>query len=69
MAFKVYNPLGTVQFLVFPKDKMGLTQLSNAGKEHQNLLGHLMLVASKVAAQEGIDKTGFRVVINNGEHA
>jgi len=32
------------------------------------LLGHLLVVARKVAANLGIDKTGYRVVINDGRH-
>lgn len=30
------------------------------------MLGHLLVVARKVAAQLGIDKNGYRVVINDG---
>ena len=32
------------------------------------LLGHCMIIAKKVAALEGIDQEGYRVVINNGQH-
>ena len=32
------------------------------------LLGHCMIVAKKVAAQNGIDQEGYHVVINNGQH-
>lgn len=32
------------------------------------LLGHCMIVARKVAAQKGIDQSGYRVVINTGPH-
>jgi len=49
MAFKDANPVAKVHFLVIPKDKMGLTKLSKAAKEHWALLGHLMITASKVA--------------------
>lgn len=31
------------------------------------ILGHLMIVAAKVAKQQGLDQ-GYRVVINNGPH-
>ena len=30
------------------------------------LLGHLLVVAKKVAAKLGIDRSGYRVVINDG---
>lgn len=32
------------------------------------LLGHLLIAARKVAAKLGIDKTGYRVVINDGRN-
>ena len=38
-----------VHFLVIPKHRDGLTQLSKAEDRHEVLLGHLLLVAAKVA--------------------
>ena len=38
---------------------------SEASEEDQSLLGHLLLVAKKVASEEGLDE-GFRIVVNNG---
>lgn len=32
------------------------------------LLGHLLIVARKVAAQKGIASSGYRTVINDGKH-
>jgi len=32
------------------------------------LLGHCMIVARKVAAEKGIDQSGYRVVINTGQY-
>lgn len=40
-----------VHFLVIPKLRAGLTQLSKAVPEHKMLLGHLMFVAQEVAKQ------------------
>lgn len=42
-----------VHFLVIPKHKNGLTQLSKSNQGHEPLLGHLLVVASKVALQGG----------------
>jgi histidine triad (HIT) family protein len=52
-------------FLVIPKIRSGLTQLSKAEEGHKELLGHLLYTAQKVAKQEKLDQ-GFRVVINDG---
>ncbi|KAL0053903.1 hypothetical protein WJX82_000883 [Trebouxia sp. C0006] len=65
LAFKDINPQAPVHFLVIPKNRDGLTQLSNCSDRHEPLLGHLIRVASKVALQEGCEK-GFRTVINDG---
>ncbi|CAN0538704.1 unnamed protein product, partial [Ectocarpus sp. 12 AP-2014] len=54
-----------VHFLVIPKSRDGLTQLSKAVESNKALLGHLMFVAQKVAKEQGLDE-GFRVVVNDG---
>lgn len=51
--------------IVIPKTK--ITQLSKAKDEHAPLLGHLLLVANKVAEITGIINSGFRIVINDGK--
>lgn len=40
-----------MHFLVIPKQRQGLTRMAKAEERHEQLLGHLMLVASKVAKQ------------------
>lgn len=65
LAFRDVNPQAPVHFLVIPKKP--IVKLSEATTEDQALLGHLLLIASKVAAQEGL--TDFRLVNNNGAGA
>jgi histidine triad (HIT) family protein len=65
LAFRDVNPQAPVHFLVIPKKP--IVKLAEATTEDQSLLGHLLIVASKVAAQEGL--TGFRLVTNNGAEA
>lgn len=46
----VRNPQqAPVHFLVIPKNRDGLTQLSKAEERHEALLGHMMFVAQKMA--------------------
>lgn len=65
VAFNDINAQAPVHFLVIPRKP--ISQLSKADDEDESLLGHLMLVARKVAKQEGLDN-GFRLVINDGKH-
>ena len=65
IAFRDVNPQAPVHFLVIPKKQ--IVKLSEATDQDQALLGHLLLVASKVAKQEGL--TSFRLVTNNGAEA
>ena len=39
-----------------------------AEEDDRALLGHLLYVAKLVAKQEGLDASGYRVVINDGPH-
>jgi len=64
LAFRDINPQAPVHVLLIPKEP--IPRVAAAEKAHQELLGHLLLTAPKVAAQEGVAESGFRVVINNG---
>ena len=68
LAFRDINPVAKTHFLVIPKNRDGLTQLSKAEDRHAELLGHLMVVSAKVANQEGLGGSGYRTVINDGAH-
>ncbi|MEQ1569385.1 MAG: histidine triad nucleotide-binding protein [Myxococcota bacterium] len=67
LAFRDVNPVAPVHVLVIPKKP--LRNVSDAGAEDVELLGRLLAVAAKVAAREGLDHTGYRVVTNNGRDA
>ena len=65
LAFRDVAPQAPVHILVIPREP--LVNLTEAGDQHEQLLGHLLLVAARVARQEGL--SGFRTVINSGEEA
>ena len=65
LAFRDINPQAPVHFLVIPKEP--IAKLSDADASHQALLGHLLLVASRVAAEQGLED--FRLNVNNGAGA
>jgi histidine triad (HIT) family protein len=64
LAFRDIHPKAPTHVLIVPKKN--IPRLSEAGAEDEKLLGHLLLKAGAVARQLGLDKTGYRVVINNG---
>ena len=68
LAFRDIKPVAKVHFLVIPKNRDGLTKISKAEYRHAELLGYLMVVAAKVADNEGLGKNGYRTVINDGFH-
>lgn len=67
LAFRDISPQGPVHIILIPKVRDGLTQLSKAEDRHEQVLGHLLVVAAKVARQENLEQ-GFRLVINDGPH-
>jgi len=66
IVIKDISPQAPTHLLIIPKKV--IPKLSDATKEDQEILGHLMLVAGKIADDLGLDET-FRLVVNNGAKA
>jgi histidine triad (HIT) family protein len=66
LAFRDINPQAPTHVLVIPKKE--IPRLADAKDEDQALLGHLLLAASEVARQLGVEDA-YRLVINNGAGA
>ncbi len=64
LAFRDATPQAPTHILVVPKKP--LANLLDAGDDDTLLLGQLMQAAAHVARSLGIDKSGFRVVVNVG---
>jgi histidine triad (HIT) family protein len=67
LAFRDVNPKAPVHILIVPKKD--IARISEATAADEPLLGHLLSVAAEIARKEGIDGTGYRLVINKGAHA
>ena len=63
IAINDINPQAPVHALVIPK--RGIPRLVDAQESDAAMLGHLMVVAGKVATQLGVGDA-FRLVVNNG---
>ena len=66
IVIKDIAPQAPIHMLVIPKKP--LPRLFDACDMDQNLLGHLLLIANKMAKQMGVEDA-FRIVINNGAEA
>ena len=64
-ALRDINPQAPKHVLVVPKKP--IPRLAEARPEDHQLLGHLLLKAAEVAAKLGLNESGYRLVINNGE--
>ncbi|NWG12742.1 MAG: histidine triad nucleotide-binding protein [Acidobacteria bacterium] len=67
VAFEDIRPRAPVHALVIPKKHIAAL---DAGLEtDEALLGHLLVVSARVAREKGIDRSGFRTVINTNAGA
>lgn len=66
IAFKDISPLAKVHILVIPKKHISyLTELT---VEDEALVGKIFTVINKIAKEQGISESGFRVVTNCKEN-
>lgn len=63
LAFHDIHPVAPVHFMLVPK--LHVVSLMEAKAEHAALLGKMMLLAPRLAREQGLE-TGFRTVINTG---
>jgi histidine triad (HIT) family protein len=64
-AFRDINPQAPTHILVCPRKAIpGLDDITESDVE---LIGHLFLIAKKIAKDEGLER-GYRTVFNSGKH-
>jgi len=66
-AFRDLHPAAPVHVLIIPNRH--IISLRDSVEEDQALMGYMLVIARKLAAQEGIDQSGYRVMINTGPDA
>jgi histidine triad (HIT) family protein len=67
IAFEDINPQAPVHVLFVPLEH--IPSNNAVTPEHRELVGHLALQASRVAAERGIAESGYRLVMNTGPDA
>ena len=64
LAFRDINPQAPTHVLVIPKPP--IKTVADVQPTDEALMGKLLVAAAEVARIEGVDKTGYRLVINHG---
>ena len=64
LAFHDIHPAAPVHFMLIPK--LHLDSLLQIDEAHADLLGRMMVLAPRLAREQGLDN-GFRTVINTGK--
>jgi len=62
MAFRDVNPQAPTHMLVIPK--VHISTINDTDTKDELLLGRMVLAAKKLAASEGFDDAGYRLVFN-----
>ncbi|MCG7536022.1 histidine triad nucleotide-binding protein [Pseudoalteromonas sp. OOF1S-7] len=62
LAFKDINPQAPFHVLVIPKTP--IATMNDINEENAHLVGHLYLVAAKLAKEHGFADNGYRAVMN-----
>ncbi|MER2492487.1 histidine triad nucleotide-binding protein [Catenovulum sediminis] len=66
LAFKDINPQAPLHCLIIPKQP--IATINDITEDKRELVGHLYVVAAKIAKQQGVADDGYRVVMNCNEH-
>jgi histidine triad (HIT) family protein len=67
LALRDIKPHAPTHILIVPKKP--IPRIAEAHPDDHKVLGHLLLKAAEIAKQQGLEKSGFRLVINNGPDA
>lgn len=66
-AFRDINPVAPTHILIVPNRHIGA--LSTVDDEDAGLVGRIALLAPRIAEQEGIAESGYRLLTNQGPDA
>lgn len=67
VAFQDNHPIAPVHLLIIPKTHV--PSVNQVEPADEMVIGHLVSIARRLAAQYGVDQSGYRLVINSGPDA
>jgi histidine triad (HIT) family protein len=65
-AFRDIHPVAPVHVLIVPRQH--IASVNELADTDAALIGKMVLVARQLAAQEGLARDGYRLVLNTGPH-
>jgi histidine triad (HIT) family protein len=65
-AFRDISPQAPVHVLVVPNEI--IPTVNDVKEEHETLLGHMFVIAARIAADEKIAQDGYRLIVNCNRH-
>jgi len=65
-AFRDIHPVAPTHVIIVPNKHYN--SISEIEKEDEQMVGRLFYIANKIAREEGIEKNGYRLIINHGKH-
>jgi histidine triad (HIT) family protein len=66
-AFRDVNPRAPTHILIVPNEPVAT--VADVEDRHEAALGRMFTVARRIAEEEGIAETGFRLIVNTRDHA
>ena len=66
VAFKDINPQAPVHVLIVPRKP--IPKLTDADESDTAILGKIVMIARQIAIDFGLDKDGFRLLLNEGKN-
>lgn len=66
-AFRDIHPAAPTHILIVPNKH--LASVNEVETEDEEMVGRLFTTARKLAEQEGVHETGYRLIVNSGPHA
>lgn len=67
VTFKDIAPKAPVHILIIPRKH--IVSVSDIAEQDRDLIGQIFQVAAKLAREQGIAESGYRVVVNSGPDA
>ncbi len=65
IAFRDIDPKAPTHIILIPKKE--IPSMAEIDGNDKGLIGHLYLVASKIAKDEGVSDSGYRLVVNTNK--